>query len=770
MKQVVIWGVLLALIVAGVVGTQRTLERAERITREKEDQARQPSRTRRFRVHVLEGQERIAEIEAREGWEEAKKYISYFKDIRKARFYDDGKEVARVVRAKDSEGSYNRIGGLLDVKGDIAIETRGKYVLHTKRLIYNKGLRVMVCPQGLDLRDRKGARFGAQYAVFLPANESAMLIGRVRGSLTQKTTITLTGDFLRHSPGSLWTDLFGGAQAEMQMPQTAYYVAPLAADLKPVLQPGKAALSVKGYRMEGEYIQIDREVSRVSLINGGTVKVGKGNRLETSGYNPRSHAMSKLDYYWDRGYLFGTGNIIFSGENGEKGEADEVTYLAGDQVFQFAGNVKMEKPSAGWLYPVDEAGAGTLTADAVTISENLSEVNASGSVTIAEGERRLEGSLVKAWRASGRLYVEKGRLVTEDQELTAKVIEVTGQNGSAQGQVRLVRRKASLDVSGTRLRWTGKNRVELEGTVTGTRGEDRFEASQVTMTGSAVHLAGKAELRRQDQRVEADEIAVDGDTVVAEKNATVSTHKLSISAGTVRLNGKKETGSAENVREIRVTEGIGEAGGPVRIRGEKAEFSWNPISLRVPGPTVLESSSFRVEGQNFEWNGSEGSIGGFSLQRTGGLLSSGGYTMTGDRLAFKGKGYEASGGVAWKEGKLELQADQFSQDDKGNVRVSGQPTLKVPSLRETVRIQADEMRVDAERQRIDFRGGVQVSRGGLQAKADSAYVLVMDQLFVLEQNVELQRGGGDSLTAQRMLIDLSSGKITMEEITGQVHY
>lgn len=770
MKQVIIWGTVLAILVGGVLGTQKALERADRITREKAGQMRRPTRTVHFTVNVMEGSERVAEIEADEGTEETEQGFSHFKGIRRGRFFDEGNEIAKVIRAKDAEGTYNRFQGLLDVKGEIVIATRGKYELRARRLIYNKTQKVMVCPEGVDLRDGKGARFAAKYGIFLPGTESAMLIGGVRGTLTKKTTITLMGDFLRHSAASVYTEIFGGSQAELQMPQTTYYVALLPADLKPELKPGKAGLAVKGYRMEGEYIQVDRESSRVSLISGGVVTVGKGNRLEASGYNVRTRAMAQLDYYWDRGFLFGKGNIRFAGENGETGEADEVSYIADDRVFQFAGNVTLKKPKAGWLYREGEANEGTLKAGAVTVTEDMGEVKASGSVGISEGERQLEGEIVKAWRSSGRLYVEKGRLVTEEQELTAKVLEITGANGWAQGQVRLVKKKDGLDVSASRLKWTGKNRVELEGPVTGRSGEDRFEASQVTVMGSKIVLVGKAELRREDKQVNAEEIQVDGEEIVAEKNASVKMEGLSISAGSIEFNGKTARGTAKEVREIVVEEGMGAGKGALRIQGETAEFGWEPVSLTIPGPVVLQTDVFRLEGQDFEGSGKEGSVKSFVLRHKRGVMGSGGFTMSGDQIAFKGEGYEASGDVVWKEGGLEVRGEKFKRDGSGNVVVSGRPTVKVPSQREMVTIQADEMTAEAERQRIAFQGNVVASRGAFQAKAEAAYFLMQDQMFVLEGNVEVQRSGGDSLSAQRVLINLVSGKIMMEEATGQVHY
>ncbi|MHA2620560.1 MAG: LptA/OstA family protein [bacterium JZ-2024 1] len=770
MRRFLLWGVIVFVLVLGSIGTRQVLYRAERLTEAKARESRKPARTLGFSVVVLEAEERVAEIEAEEGTEDPKTSFSYFTGIREARFFDKGEEVAHIVRTKDAKGTYNRLAGLLDVKGEVVIQTRGKYRLSTRRLIYNKALKVMVCPQGVTLSDGKGAHFSAQYAIFLPTTESAMMLGRVRGTLTRKTTITLAGDFLRHGHGSPWTDLYAGANAEMQMPQTNYYTSLLPGDLRPTLKPGKASLSVKGYRMEGDYIQIDRDASRVSLINGGVVTVGQGNRVETSGYNPRTHSVAQLDYYWDRGYLFGKGNIRFSGQNGETGEADEVTYITGDRIFQFAGNVRLQKPNAGWLYLNEQASEGVLQADAVSVSEDAKQVNAAGNVSISEGRRLLEGSLVKAFPEEGRLYAERGRLVTEEQELTAKVIEITDSSGTAQGQVRLVRRSEGLDASATRLRWSGTQRVELEGTVTGTRGTDRFSAAQVNLTGSVVSLVGRAELRRDDRSVEAQEITAEGDRIVAEKGAVVTTDQLSISARSIQLNAKTESGIAYEVREILVTGSFGDAKGPVRLVGKNARFGWNPLSLKMDGAVTIDADSFSVEGQELDWLSDQGTVRQFTLRRKSGILGTSESILTGEQLRIQGKSFEATGSVLWREGNLELVGDQFSQDAQGDVRVTGQPTLRIASPRATVSIKSDELSLARERYRILFQGNVLVTRGATQAKSNSAYVLLQDQVFVMEDQVEVQRPGGDTLGANRLIIEFVSGKITMEDATGKVHY
>jgi lipopolysaccharide export system protein LptA len=126
------------------------------------------------------------------------------------------------------------------------------------------------------------------------------------------------------------------------------------------------------------------------------------------------------------------------------------------------------------------------------------------------------------------------------------------------------------------------------------------------------------------------------------------------------------------------------------------------------------------------------------------------------------KGHDTTAPVDFSADRIEVQDRADRVVVTGNVQVK-QGGLTLTAQRLTVAYHdAGGVEID----RLDATGGVVVTRGAERASGDVAIYDLNQRLITLVGNVSLRQGESNALAGNRLIIDLASGRSSVDGATG----
>lgn len=153
-------------------------------------------------------------------------------------------------------------------------------------------------------------------------------------------------------------------------------------------------------------------------------------------------------------------------------------------------------------------------------------------------------------------------------------------------------------------------------------------------------------------------------------------------------------------------------------------------------------------------------LGAIGFAATAAALHLGGAVSTAGAQVLKGHDSSAPVNVAADRTELQSRADRVVI--AGNVVIE-QAGLTLNAARVTIAY-SDASGIDINR--IDAVGGVVVRKGTETARGNVAVYDLDRSLITLAGNVELQQGAGNRLSGGRLVIDLNSGRATVDGRAG----